>query len=93
MTGTSFCPSGGPMLLLLPARHEPRPREGRRAKRTKNAGPLVLETPRCKWSYAAARFAALACVFCGVGGFAAFALSLAANSCLTLAAMASVSTL
>jgi len=68
-------------------------REGRRAGRYKNTGPLIFETPRWKWSYAAARFAPLACVFCGTGGFAALALSLAVDSCLTLAAMASVSTL
>jgi hypothetical protein len=80
------------MLPLLPAGRS-RDRGWEDGQGTKNAGPLVLETPRWKWSYAAVRFAALACAFLGTGRFAAFAWSLAANSCLTLAAMSSVSTL
>lgn len=59
-----------------------------------NAGQLF--EPRVKWRYAAALFSDFACVFVGgfeLGALPAFILSLAANSCLTLAAMTAVSTL
>lgn len=80
------CSSGGGKLLLLPAgRSHAQGREDER--QDKKGGAFGFRAPHQKWSYAAVRFAALA------GTFMAFVFSLAASACLTLEAMASVSTL
>ena len=80
---------------------EPRKRAGRRAGTQKDAEPVSCR-PRAsvqvglKVRPLADFFALFACCLAGGFGaafFAVFALSFAANSCLTFAAMASVSTL
>ena len=76
-----------------------RTRAGRRAAGMKNAEPVLLAPLSCCWvdGYAATGFLAtfgcgLAAAF-GVAVFAALPFSFAANSCLTIAEMASTSTL
>jgi hypothetical protein len=74
---------------------EPRTREGGRAGE-QNTRSLRFEAPRDNGCHAAAFFPDLVCAFSDCiedDGFVALALSLAANSCLTSAAMASVFTL
>ncbi len=72
-----------------------RVRAGKRAPDTKNAEPVLLaprKIPRCLGFYAAAFFAGFDADF-GAGFFVPLAFSFAANSCLTVAEMASTSTL
>lgn len=94
------CPVGRAEVAARARWQEHRIRAGRRAGKQENARSLWFQTPReyCRWvaGYAATDFfAAFGCLAgdFGAGFFSALALSFAANSCLTLAAMASVSTL
>ena len=99
-TGGVALPVGWDRVAAHAGWQEHRIRVGRRASKQENARGLWLQTPRqyFRWidDYAAADFLAafgsLAGDF-GAAFFSAFVLSFAANSCLTLAAMASVSTL